>query len=273
MVTAPPHTPFFLSLPYEHSINLQVGWNNTQCFIQSLFHYGHTAMAIQNSKVPFHGQCLPNIYFVQSLAATDRGKVTEPVKSFTGIEQKAKNQRGLPDTRSASSMKAIARNQFLHSLSVAYPLNNMKKKQQRDSYRTGESVYNYIPDKPSKFTPSTQEELLELADDFSSHSLKKWAIVTHTNGQQAPERPQWDTTSLRRQQILYREGIRYKDNITIVQPLWTTTWTFLKNKGNKNRMVIWSKSFYKTYVKRKCSGCQGDTRTPTTANYSQQTKK
>lgn len=128
MVTAPPHTPFFLSLPYEHSINLQVGWNNTQCFIQSLFHYGHTAMVIQHSKLPFHGQCLPNIYFVQSLAATDRGKVTEPVKSFTEIEQKAKNQRGLPDTRSASSMKAIARNQFLLSLSVAYPLNNMKKK-------------------------------------------------------------------------------------------------------------------------------------------------
>lgn len=109
-------------------------------------------------------------------------------------------------------MKAIARNQFLHSLSVAYPLSNMKNKQQRDSYRTGENVYNYIPDKPSKFTPSTQEELWELADDFSSHSLKKWAIVTHTNGQQAHERPQRGTPSLQRQQILYREGVRYKDN-------------------------------------------------------------
>lgn len=56
-------------------------------------------MVIQNSKLPFRSQHLHNVYFVQSLAVDDRVKVTEPVKSFTGKEQKAKNQRGLPDTR------------------------------------------------------------------------------------------------------------------------------------------------------------------------------
>lgn len=35
-----------------------------------------------------------------------------------------------------------------------------------------------------------------------------------------------------------------------------------KKNGNKNRMVIWSKSYYKIYIERKWNDCR-DTRIPT----------